>query len=682
MSFHAETAGHASFWSNLSVKIRILCGFALVIAILAGVAVTAYTVFGSTLTNVETYVQRNGVSELAGEMEREASNLRRLARNFAFVASTPEDAKLAKNAAEALRKHLDEAKNTIKNPERATHVHTASEHFETYDKSFDRVVMIKLDQVKLIREGMDPAGVKYYAAVKSLLDQAAKAGNTALTRAANEALEHGLLARLYANQLVGRRDNSFAVKAKDEFKELHEVIPNLVASAKGTEMAATADEIKTLVPTYAFDFDRVAAINAELDTLINTTMAGEADKFGEAVEAVLKSADEDGNKIETETVSALQSTKSLMLTLAVGGVLLGCVIALWLGSSLARPIVRMTKAMKALADGDKGIVIPSLGQRDEIGQMASAVEIFKQNAIRVDQLNAEQEEQKKRAEREQRAAMNKLADNFEASVGKVIGTVTSAATELQAASSQMASTAHEASAKATAVAGASEEAAANVQTVAAAAEELSASIDEIKRQVQHASDSSLKAKNEADGATTTVRALSDNADKIGEIVSLINDIAAQTNLLALNATIEAARAGDAGKGFAVVASEVKGLANQTAKATEEIAVQIAAVQTGTKEAVTAISSVSNVIREVNDVSAAVASAVNEQTAATSEISRNVVQASAGTKDVSANIVVVGNAAKETGAAAQQIQSASSELSKQAEYLRAEVDRFMQQVRQN
>ena len=584
--------------------------------------------------------------------------------------------------AESLRNNLKQAAATIKNPERAQHIKDATEHFEVYDKGFDQVVALKHEQGELIREGMDPAGAKYYATVRSLIDQAAKAGNTAVTRAASQAMEHGLLARLYANQMIGRRDNSFVAKAKEQFQELKEEIPALVSGAKGTEMQADAEAVKALVPTYEADFDRVAAINVELDALMANVLPKEAAAFGAAVEAVKKSADEDGKKIEAETVSAIQSTENLMLLLAVGGVLLGCVIALLLGSGLARPIVKMTKAMKALADGDKGVVIPSLGQHDEIGQMAAAVEVFKQNAIRVDQLNAEQEEQKRRAEREHHAAMNQLADSFEASVGKVIGTVTSAATELQAASSQMASTAHETSAKATAVAGASEEAAANVQTVAAAAEELSASIDEIKRQVQHASDSSLKAKHEADGATTTVRALSDNADKIGEIVSLINDIAAQTNLLALNATIEAARAGDAGKGFAVVASEVKGLANQTAKATEEIAVQITAVQNGTKEAVTAITSVSEVIREVNDVSAAVASAVNEQTAATSEISRNVEQASAGTKDVSANIVTVGNAAKETGAAAQQIQSASSELSKQAEYLRAEVDRFMQQVRKN
>ena len=666
--------------SDLSIKTRLLVGFGIVLAIMAVIAVTAYSVFGGTLTNVGVYVQRNEVSLLAWELERDAANLRRLVRNYALVTGSEADAQKTKEGADTLRKSLNHAMEIIHNPERAKHTHDAFDQFDAYDKNLDRVITIKGEQVNLIHDKMDPSGAKYYTTVSSLVSQATKAGNAALARTANTALEHGLLARLFANQMVGRRDNSYAVKAKNEFQGLKETLATLDSETKGTEQNATVEEIASIVEEYEATFDRVAAISVELETLVNKDMADEATSFAGDVDFVLNSANEDGKKVQESTVSSIKEASQLMLFMAVGGVLLGGFLALFLGSMLARPIIRMTQAMKTLAAGDKSIEVPSLGQKDEIGQMADAVEVFKQNAIRVDQMTAEQKDQERRAEEQRRLDMNKMANSFEESVGKVIETVASAATELLAASSQMASTAQETSAQATSVASSSEEAASNVQTVAAAAEELTSSIDEIRRQVQQASDSSKKASGEADGATGVVRTLSENTAKIGEIVNLINAIAAQTNLLALNATIEAARAGDAGKGFAVVASEVKNLANQTAKATEEIAVQIAAVQGGTKAAADAIDSVSKTIREVNEVSIAVATAVGQQTSATNEIARNVEQASTGTKEVSANIVLVGNAAKDTGAAAEQIKTSSAELSKQAEFLRAEVGRFLNQVR--
>ena len=353
----------------------------------------------------------------------------------------------------------------------------------------------------------------------------------------------------------------------------------------------------------------------------------------------------------------------------------------WLiARSIVTPLSAMTGAMTELSKGNKTVDIPARERTDEIGAMAQAMEIFKENTLKMDKLQAEQEAQKLKAEADRKAALHHMADTFEESVGKVVQTVTSAATELQAASGQMAGTAHETSAQATTVASAAQQASANVETVAAATEELAASISEIAKQVERSQAVASRAEEEAENTTNQVRALSDNVGRIGEVVVLINDIAAQTNLLALNATIEAARAGDAGKGFAVVANEVKNLANQTAKATDEIASQIKAVQEGTGNAVKAIDTISRVISEMGEISASVASAVQEQTAATGEIARNVEQAAAGTSEVSSNIDSVEQAARETGHAAEQISESATDLSKQAEVLRGEVSRFLHQVR--
>ena len=282
---------------------------------------------------------------------------------------------------------------------------------------------------------------------------------------------------------------------------------------------------------------------------------------------------------------------------------------------------------------------------------------------------------------EQRSkSIDMLAQGFEAKAGQLVGQVASAATELRTTAQSMTGTASEAQHQATNVAAAAEEASVNVQTVAAAAEQLASSITEISRQVAQSAKVAGKAREDARRTDGVVQALSEGAQKIGEVVGLISDIAGQTNLLALNATIEAARAGDAGKGFAVVASEVKSLATQTAKATDDIAHQIAQIQTATKDAVDSIRGIGTTIGEISEIAAGIAAAVEEQGAATQEIARNVQQAAAGTQEVSSNIVGVSKGASDTGAAANQVLGAAGELSKQAEQLRSEVSAFIAGVK--
>jgi methyl-accepting chemotaxis protein len=374
-----------------------------------------------------------------------------------------------------------------------------------------------------------------------------------------------------------------------------------------------------------------------------------------------------------------EGARLAVIVVGVVVVAMTAVFAGLLNGAIGKPIVAMTDAMTALAGGDKATAIPAVGRRDEVGAMAAAVQVFKDNMVRADKLAAEQEAE--RAAREQRARrIEQMTRDFDSEVQTTLGSVASAASQMEGTAQAMSANAEQTTRQAVTVAAATEQASANVQTVASAAEELASSVGEIGRQVEQSARISRIASDEAEQTSERVKGLAESSVRIGEVIGLINDIASQTNLLALNATIEAARAGEAGKGFAVVAQEVKNLANQTARATEEIAAQINAVQSATKDTVSAIGGVVERIGEINQISGAVAAAVEEQTAATAEIARNVQQAAAATQEVADNITGVRQAAGETGAAATQVLGAARSLKDRSDTLKEQVAGFLDGVR--
>ena len=381
---------------------------------------------------------------------------------------------------------------------------------------------------------------------------------------------------------------------------------------------------------------------------------------------------------------AEHQTSSTLNVIVDAGMMLVALMVTGAGLTIVRrrvstPIRALTEAMRRLADHDLTVTLDGTARKDEIGDMSRAVEVFKENMIKADRLVAEQLTEQGRKERRQ-AEVEQFISAFDASVTESLHTLSSASTELQATAQTMSSTAEQTSQKSVAVASASDEASTNVQRVAAATEELTASISEISRQVAESTKVTNNAVTQAERTNVEVQALADAAQRIGDVVLLISGIASQTNLLALNATIEAARAGEAGKGFAVVAAEVKNLAAQTARATDDITAQVAAIQTATGSSVQAIQAIGNTIVRVNEIAATIAAAVEQQGAATQEIARNVQQASTGTTQVAGHIASVSQAAGETGAAAGEVLTSVQVLAQLSDGLRHEVDRFVSNIR--
>jgi methyl-accepting chemotaxis protein len=671
--------GVSELFSKLSVRTRIYCGFGMVLLLLALIA-------GSAVHGLRGGQVRFGSYALAAESTKHVMAIDRdvvaLRRNILAYTKARDDSALAaaQELETSLKASIAASLQEITDPEQQKLVQEIARLFEAYSAGFAHAVELKKTVDALRRDVMEANGTLMSLNLSDIITDTLATKEAEAAALSGVAQQNIMLTRINANGFLDRDEAAAGDAMKRNLADAKSALEEALKKLDDSTDHKLAEDDIALLAKYQAAFDQITGSKSELTTLINKTMPEQEAAIGKAAAEIVKLSSDGMEATRTASEAGLQSTSTTGLTLTIVGILAGSLLAWLIGRSITVPIAAMTAAMGKLASGNTGTEIPARGRGDEIGAMARSVQVFKDKMIEADRLREEQELLKRDAEAEKKATLIKMADDFEASIKGVVDAVSSASTELQSSARTMSATADQTNQQAAAVATASEEASSNVQTLASATEQLSGSVAEIGRQVVESSKICSDAVSEASQTRQSVQEMADAAQKIGAVVTLINDIASQTNLLALNATIEAARAGDAGKGFAVVASEVKSLATQTSKATEEIGAQIGMVQAASAASVKAIEAIAATIGRVNDIATAIASAVEQQGAATKEIARNVQQAAAGTNEVSANIGGVSQAASETGSAATQLLGASGELSQQSEALRGQVESFLATVR--
>ena len=678
MATEAKSSAGRSL-SDLKISTRVFGGFLSVLALLAGVGAAGIVGFRNAQGQFAAYGAAADLALAATQIQTDVGLLIRAAQGFS-VSGTDLD----RNTTATVAARLEEttARTALKITETGAGVSMGDLNAarQSFAADLARLVAAKAKRKTVSAERLKPAMAELDRRLGDLI-KAAKAlselGPAAYAEAARERL-----AKLYPRIERYELDQQFedAEAAQTALAEAAPVLDDAAAEADNPSLRADAEATVGLYQALSAALADAITATDDADVVADSLFRVAGRQMSAAALTVREAAAENLNRLQNDNQAAMGGLQALLTLLAAAGLALGLALAYAVARSIIRPVETLTKAMGRLAGGDNGVTVPEVGRGDEIGAMARAVEVFKENALEVEQARRRQEEIKAEAERERRVAMRRLADGFEASVRGVADSVAQAVAALHASASGMAATAEDAARHTGGFAAASEGAAANVQRVATAAEQLSASVNEIGRQVADSTAIAGKAARRAEQANETVRALADSAQTIGQIIDLINRIAKQTNLLSLNATIEAARAGDYGKGFGVVAQEVKNLAQQTASATGEIARKVGEIQRATEDSVSAIGSVAEMVEDIDDTVRAIAGAVEQQGEATREIASNIQEAALGAQELSSHGSTLAGAAEDAGKAADSVLSAADDLSEQTERLHGEVRRFLTEVR--
>jgi methyl-accepting chemotaxis protein len=675
----SDDSGHQTRWlGRFSLSGKIILSVVLLLGLLSGLGIASVGGFWVVSQDFTRYEATAGDTNLASTLQRDILAGRIGVKDFVLT-SDSEAAGRVRNNLDLARAAAQAEGQRVNNPETAARISGIDDALGEYLSIFGEVETLKRRDMELA-EKLDQIGPAVTAIFAQLASQAYEDYDVTTAYTAGLAQGHMLNARLNAQKFLITGDVGARDRAMEEFENLAPLQEELDSAVDSDEKRDAVTQAFAGMTEYRQTFTEV------VETIMgrNALVEGGLNRIGPSVAADIAAISDAAKRqqavIGPEVRADLDIVQGISVTAVAVSLIVGLLIGVLLVRSISRPIRSLTETMKRLADNELTVAVDGLARADEIGAMARSVDVIKQNALRVRELEAEQSAERARAEERKREEMNELADGFERTVGGIVASLADLVRDVRRSADDVADASSQAARSTESVANVSDQASANVQAVSAASEQLVASISEISARTTQAAEMARSASAEAGRGAERMNQLAETSQRIGDVIALIEDIAEQTNLLALNATIEAARAGEAGKGFAVVASEVKSLAGQTAKATDEIRQQITAMQSVSGEAVELIHSVGTAVKSLDEVNASVASAIEEQTATTEEIARHTQEAAGGSSEVTHGIADVAQATERTGSGASTVLERCDRLQQVTTELEDQMRRFVDGVR--